>query len=243
MAEPADARDSKSRPGNRVRVRLPPSAFQNQQGRFNNTLGNCKLDGAKMLKSVTVADVWRPCEKTRACLYDFSLIIVGSLFLGLSAQIAIGWPVPFTMQTFAVLMIGALFGARRGSITVFVYLLEGAAGLPVFSHGQGGYMIFLGQTGGYLVGFIIAAYVTGFLAQSGWDRKILTTILAMILGDVVLYAFGLFWLSHLVNFNNALKTGLYPFIVGDLIKIALAAILLPSGWKLLGYFKHSGGTE
>jgi biotin transport system substrate-specific component len=195
-----------------------------------------------MLKIVTVADVWRPCEKTWACLYDLSLIVVGSFLIGLSAQIAIGWPVPFTMQTFAVLMIGALFGARRGSITVLVYLLEGAVGLPVFSYGRGGFLIFLGPTGGYLVGFVIAAYLTGLLAQSGWDRKIITTILAMVLGNVVIYAFGLFWLSHLVNFNNALKTGLYPFIVGDLIKIALAAILLPSGWKLLGHYKHSGRT-
>ena len=193
-----------------------------------------------MLKSVTVADIWQPSEKARACLYDFSLIIVGSLFLGLSAQIAIGWPVPFTMQTFAVLMIGALFGARRGSITILVYLFEGAVGLPVFSHGQGGFLIFFGPTGGYLVGFIIAAYMTGLLAQSGWDRKIITTILAMVLGNVVIYAFGLFWLSHLVNFNNALKIGLYPFIAGDLIKITLAAILFPSGWKLLGYYKRSG---
>jgi biotin transport system substrate-specific component len=195
-----------------------------------------------MLKSVTVADVWRPCEKTRACLYDFSLIIVGSLFIALSAQIAIGWPVPFTMQTFAVLMVGALFGARRGSITVLVYLFEGAIGLPVFSYGRGGFLVFLGPTGGYLIGFIIAAYITGLLAQSGWDRKIITTILAMVLGNIIIYAFGLFWLSHLINFNNALKTGLYPFISGDLIKIAFAAVLLPSGWKLLGHYKHSGET-
>ena len=195
-----------------------------------------------MQKIITVADIWRPCEKTRAYLYDFSLIIVGSLFIGLSAQIAIGWPVPFTMQTFAVLMIGALLGARRGSITILVYLFEGIVGLPVFSLGRGGFLVLLGPTGGYLVGFVIAAYITGLLAQSGWDRKIITTILAMVLGNVVIYAFGLFWLSHLVNFNNALKTGIYPFIVGDLIKIALAAVLLPSAWKLLGHYKHSGGT-
>jgi biotin transport system substrate-specific component len=189
-----------------------------------------------MLTNATIADIWRPFEKTRACLYDISLVLGGSLLIALSAQIAVGWPVPFTMQTFAVLMIGALFGARRGSLTVIAYLIEGAAGLPVFSHGQGGLAVLFGPTGGFLYGFVVAALVTGLLAQKGWDRHIVTTILAMFFGNVLILTFGLLWLSLLVGFKSALVTGLYPFIAGDLVKIALAAALLPAGWRLLARF-------
>ena len=183
--------------------------------------------------SITIADLWRPGNKTLAGVYNISLILVGSVLLGLSAQIAVGWPVPFTMQTFAVLMIGALFGARRGSLTVLAYLIEGAAGLPVFSYGRGGLPVLLGPTGGYIFGFIAAAYVTGRLAESRWDRRILTTIAAMIIGNLLIYCFGLLQFSLMVGFKNALATGIYPFIAGDLIKIGLAAALLPSCWKLL----------
>jgi len=196
-----------------------------------------------MLTNVTIADLWRPREKTPAGLYDISLILCGSLLIGLSAQIAIGWPVPFTMQTFAVLMIGALFGARRGGLTVFVYLIEGAAGLPVFSLGRGGPAVLFGPTGGYLFGFIAAAYVTGLLAQKGWDRKITTTIIAMIIGDLLLLSSGLLWLSLIIGVRNALATGVYPFIIGDMIKIGLAAALLPTGWKLLARFGPANGNK
>jgi biotin transport system substrate-specific component len=186
--------------------------------------------------SITIADLWRPGSKSLAGLYDISLILCGSVLLGLSAQIAVGWPVPFTMQTFAVLMIGALFGGRLGSLTVLAYLIEGAVGLPVFSLGRGGLSVLFGPTGGYLFGFIAAAYVTGLLAENRWDRQILTTIAAMIIGNLVIYCFGLLWLTSMVGLKNALMTGIYPFIAGDLIKIGLAAALLPSGWKLLRYF-------
>ncbi len=187
-----------------------------------------------MLTNLTVADVLRPCEKRRAAFYDIALIIGGSLLIGLCAQLAIPlWPVPVTGQTFAVLMVGALIGARRGCFAVLAYIIEGAAGLPVFAMGRGGFAVLRGFTAGYLVGFIAAAYIVGLLAQKGWDRRIGTTILAMVLGNIVIYTFGLLWLSSLPGINNVLREGLYPFIIGDLLKIALAAILLPSGWKLL----------
>ncbi|MHC4193724.1 MAG: biotin transporter BioY, partial [Planctomycetota bacterium] len=159
-----------------------------------------------------------------------ALIIGASLLIALSAQVAIPlWPVPVTGQTFAVLMIAALLGSRRGCLAVLAYLAEGAAGLPVFA--MGGAM--KGLTAGYLVGFVPAAYVVGLLAEKGWDRRVSTTILAMALGNIIIYTFGLLWLCCLPGIHSVFRQGLYPFIIGDLLKIALAAALLPSGWKLL----------
>ena len=173
-----------------------------------------------MLANVTVADVFRPCERKLAGLYDIALIFGGSLLIALCAQIAIGWPVPFTGQTFAVLLTGALLGSRRGVLSVLVYLAEGVAGLPVFSMGRSGFVMLLGPTGGYLVGFVAAAYVTGLLAEKGWDRRVGTTILAMVFGNAVIHAFGLAWLCCLMGVNRTVLTvGLYPFIVGDILKI------------------------
>ena len=188
-----------------------------------------------MLTNTTIAGVLRPCEKRRAGFYDIALIVGGSLLIGLCAQVAIGWPVPVTGQTFAVLMIGALLGARRGSLCVLAYITEGAARLPVFAQGKAGFAVLLGPTGGYLVGFVAAAYITGLLAEKGWDRRVGTTVVAMVLGNAVIYVFGLAWLCCLMGIKRGVLTvGLYPFIVGDLLKISLAAIVLPFGWKLLG---------
>lgn len=194
------------------------------------------VDGEYMLTNTTVAGVFRPCKKIYAGFYDILLIIGGSLLIALCAQIKV-WlpfsPVPVTLQTFAVLMLGALLGSRRGSLCVLAYITEGAAGLPVFAAGAG-LAVLSGPTGGYLVGFIAAAYITGSLAEKGWDRKVATTVLAMLLGNASIYAFGLFWLSCLIGTEKVLFVGLYPFIAGDCLKIALAAVLLPSAWKLLG---------
>jgi len=202
-------------------------------------------DGAYMLANVTVADLLRPREKRRAGLYDLALIVAGSLLIGLCAQIKIQpfGPVPITGQTFAVLMIGALLGAKRGSMAVLAYLAQGVAGLPVFAVVSGPAAL-LGPTGGYLVGFVPAAYVTGLLAERGWDRQIGATVLAMALGNVVIYAFGICWLCCLTGVTNAvLTTGLLPFIPSDILKIVLAAVLLPSAWKLLACGGIAGEAE
>jgi len=191
-----------------------------------------------VLTNITYADVLRPSAKKYAGFYDVALVIGGSLLIALCAQVKI-WlpfsPVPVTGQTFAVLMIGALLGARRGGLCVLVYLMEGAAGLPVFAGvGRSGLTVLLGPTGGYLAGFVAAAYITGLLAERGWDRRVGTTVLAMVLGNAAIYVFGLLWLCCLMGISKTvLAVGLYPFIVGDSLKIALAAVVLPSGWKLL----------
>jgi len=197
-----------------------------------------------MVTNVTAADLWRPCEKRLAQFYDLTLIVGGSLLIALCAQVKVLLPlgpVPVTGQTFAVLMIGALLGPRRGCLAVLAYLAEGAAGLPVFAFG-GGFAAFAGPSGGYLVGFLPAAYITGLLARRGWDRRMSTTVLAMAIGNAAIYACGLFWLWCLMGVTaGVVAAGLYPFIVGDSLKIALAAILLPSGWKVLEYFSLAGG--
>jgi len=192
-----------------------------------------------MLTNMTYAGLFRPSNKAYACFYDIALVIGGSLFIAASTQLKIFLPfspVPITGQTFAVLITGALYGARRGGLSVVLYIIMGMSGLRIFALG-GGFSVLLGATGGYLLGFIAAAYVTGLLAERGWDRRIETTILAMVFGNMVIYTFGLLWLCCLAGFSRTvLVMGLYPFIIGDLLKIMLAAILLPSGWKLLNRF-------
>lgn len=196
-----------------------------------------------MIAGLTVADLARPSERRLARLYDAALIAGGSLVIALCAQIAVGDPVPITGQTFAVLMVGALLGARRGALCILTYLAEGLLGLPVFAQEKAGLATFLGPTGGYLVGFVGAGYLVGALAQRGWDRRIASSILMMVLGDGVLYACGLAWLWCLVHLlalplgsRGVLAVGLYPFLGGEVVKIALAMALLPGGWKMIGYF-------
>lgn len=168
-------------------------------------------------------------------LIDATLIVLFSGFVALTAQIEIPmWPVPITGQTLGVLLTGALLGSRRGALAVLLYLAEGAMGLPVFSGGAAGIARFLGPTGGYLIGFVSAAAVVGWLAERGWDRSIVWAALAMVIGNLVIYLFGVTWLAiFLGNLQQAIVGGLLPFIAGDLIKVALAAIALPGGWMLV----------
>ncbi len=180
------------------------------------------------------AAVFRPAARGKAMLYDLALVLGGSLLLGISAQVVIPLPmVPLTGQTFAVLLLGALLGSRLGACTVLAYLAEGAAGLPVFSEARGGAAMLAGPTGGYLVGFLFAAALVGFLAERGWDRRVLSTVAAMLLGNVVLYGTGLAWLTCLAGMRTALAIGLYPFLLGEVVKVGLAAAILPLGWRML----------
>lgn len=170
---------------------------------------------------------------TRA-LRAIVLAVLGSIFIALSAKIQVPmWPVPMTMQTFAVLVIGMSFGLRLGGATLLLYLAEGAVGLPVFATGSGlAYMA--GPTGGYLVGFFLAAVLVGLLAEKGWDRSVVRTVVAMVLGTALIFIPGVTWLAiFLSDLDKAIASGLTPFLVGAAVKVALAAALLPIAWRLV----------
>ena len=173
------------------------------------------------------------------------LAVLGSLLLIASAKVQVPfWPVPMTMQTFAVLVIGMTFGPRLGAATVLLYLLEGAVGLPVFAGTPAkgiGLAYMVGPTGGYLVGFVAAAYVVGLLAMRGWDRKIPLAALAMVLGTALIFVFGVGWLSTLIGFAKAVEFGLMPFLAAAVFKIALATALLPLAWRRVGGTNSSVG--
>jgi len=174
-----------------------------------------------------------PLDWTRS-----ALVVVGfSLLTALAAQVVVPLPftpVPLTGQTFAVLLTGALLGPRLGALAMLAYLAEGAAGLPFFRGGAGGVGHLSGATAGYLFAFPAAAYVTGYLAERGWDRRFLTAAAAMALGSLVVLACGWAWLALTLGSGaQAFRLGVAPFLPGDVVKIALAAAVLPSGWALL----------
>ncbi len=170
-------------------------------------------------------------------LHDAAAVVVASLFIAVCAQLEIRLPftpVPLSGGTLGVLYAGALLGSRRGAAAVALYLLEGSAGLPVFSGGAAGFVHLLGPTGGYLAGFPVGAFATGLLAERGWDRTPAKAFVAMLAGSLPIFAFGLVGLSRFVPSQTLLAQGLWPFVPGDLIKSAASAGLLPMGWKLLG---------
>lgn len=183
----------------------------------------------------TLLDVlWRD----RTLLRNIALIIAGSLLLTLSAKIKVPfYPVPMTMQTLAVMLIGFTFGWRMAGATVLFYLAQGAFGLPVFAGTPEkgiGLAYMMGPTGGYLLGFVLAAVLCGWLAERGWDRSPLRLVAAMILANGVIYLLGVAWLGSVVGWDKpVLAWGMIPFLYGDLLKIVLGAGLLTAGWKLL----------
>ena len=169
----------------------------------------------------------------RTLLMDVVLVVAGAALVTVLAQVAIPlWPVPITGQTLAVLLVGSTLGAVRGAISMVLYALLGLVGLPVFSDGSHGAGVLFGATGGYIVGFIISAALVGWLAERQWDRKILKAIVTFVAGSVVVFAVGLPWLAVVLHTDlpTTLQYGLYPFILGGIIKAAIAAGLLPLAW-------------
>ena len=177
-------------------------------------------------------ELW-PSTDTNRWTRNTVLVIGGSLLLWVTAKAQIPfWPVPITMQTFAVLLLGAAYGWRLGGTAVLLYLAEGAVGLPVFAKG-GGLAYFLGPTGGYLVGFLLAALAVGWLAQRGWDRSVVTTVAAMLVGELIIFGLGVAWLEQFIGIDKAIAAGVTPFLWGETAKIALATALLPATWSIL----------
>lgn len=165
-----------------------------------------------------------------------SLVFAFSLLVALSAQIVIPvGPVPVTAQTFAVLLTGALLGSRLGAMAIIVYLMEGALGLPFFYAGSSGLLHILGPTGGYLIAFPAAAFITGAFAEHGWDKRFPTAVAAMAIGSILIMLSGWGWFALVTNtpLSVAFQITVLKFIPGDIIKIVLAAAALPLGWKLL----------
>lgn len=162
------------------------------------------------------------------------LVLVGTALLALSAKIQVPfYPVPMSMQTFVVLILGATYGWRLAGATVLAYLLEGALGLPVFATGAG--LAYLaGPTGGYLIGFLAAAVAIGALAERGMDRRISTALAMFLVGDVIVFILGVGYLSSFIGLQKAFIAGLYPFIPGEAVKIGLAMALMPFLWRKVG---------
>lgn len=171
---------------------------------------------------------------TRGMVMDIVLVAAGAALTAIAAQIQIPlWPVPVTGQTLAVLLVGSSLGALRGALSMVLYVILGIVGLPVFSDAASGIPVILGPTGGYIIGFVFAAAFTGWIAQRSWDRKILRSILAFLGGTVVTFAIGLPWLAFTLGLNveQVLTGGLYPFIIGGVVKMLIAAGVITLGWK------------
>jgi biotin transport system substrate-specific component len=169
-------------------------------------------------------------------LTDVALVLAGTALVSLSAQISVKLPftpVPITGQTFAVCLVGASLGAIRGVASLTLYFLIGILGLPVYAHHSSGWDVITSASGGYIVGFVAAAAVTGVLAEHRWDRRFSSAVGAMLTGNVVIYLVGLPWLAVVLNTNleKTLEYGLYPFVPGDLFKLYCAAALLPAAWR------------
>jgi biotin transport system substrate-specific component len=202
-------------------------------------------------RGITLGDFLVPIrvgERASSRQRHVLMVAMGTLLIVLGARAAFYLPgnplVPITLQTFGVLFGGALLGSRRGVLSVLLYLMLGIVGLPVFAQGESGLdalatysggRLVLGASGGYLFGFVLASALVGRLAELGWDRHIGGSVAALVLGNAVIYAVGVPWLALAAELDGpkALEFGLYPFLVGDLIKLALAAALLPVGWWLV----------
>ena len=185
----------------------------------------------------TLISVTWPAAQSSA-VRTLLLVVAGTALLTLSAKVNIPfYPVPMTMQTFAVLVVGMAFGPSLAIVTVGLYLLQGALGLPVFSGTPArgiGWAYMMGPTGGYLLGFLVASGVVGVLAQRGFDRSFGMTLAAMTVGTLVIFTFGFAWLAGLIGMEKAWTFGVEPFLLAAAFKIVLAALVLPIAWKLGG---------
>ena len=192
-------------------------------------------------RGVTIGDFLVPIRVSER-LYNrarhLALILLGTLVIALTAQIYIPTqPGPFTGQTFGVLLTAGARGFRRGVLATLLYLALGAIGLPVFAEGKHGTEWLVGATGGYLVGFLVATAIVGRLAELGWDRNLLGSIGAMVIGSAAIYAVGVPWLASVAfggDLSKAITAGMLPFLIWDAVKLALAAVAFPAAWWFVG---------
>lgn len=179
----------------------------------------------------------RTFPRAASWLRDVTLIVLGALFVAALAQVKIALPftpVPLTGQTFAVLLVGATLGSKRGAASLALYIAIGALGLPVFAGGKAGLAYLSGATLGYLIGFVMAAYVIGLLAERGLERSVRTSIVPFLVGTILIYACGIAWLTIVLgSFGKAVAAGLLPFLVGDALKLIAATLALPTAWKFV----------
>ncbi|TAK02623.1 MAG: biotin transporter BioY [Chloroflexota bacterium] len=193
-------------------------------------------------RGITIADFLVPIRVSEGIgvrVRHLALILAGTLLIALAARVYFflpGDPVPYTGQTFAVLLAGGALGFRRGIAASGLYLLLGIVGLPVYANSTHGWEIVTGATGGYLVGFVVAAGLVGRLAELGWDRRIVGSIGAMMIGDAVIFAIGVPWLAATTGqpLDWAVANGLTPFLGAEALKLALAAAAFPAAWWLVG---------
>jgi len=183
----------------------------------------------------------RPRTRGGSLAVDAALVVGGSLLIAVLAQVAIRLPftpVPITGQTLGVLLVGTAYGWRLGALTLLLYLAEIAVGLPFAAEGEAGLerLTLATPSGGYLWGFLLAGTLTGWLAGRGWDRSLRSSLGVMLLGNIVIYLVGVPWLAASIDVSGleALELGLYPFVIGDTLKLLIAAGLLPAAWRLTG---------
>ena len=184
---------------------------------------------------MTLLLVHRPKHLLLSLLYDMGLVTLGVLLLVVSARTVIPLPftpVPVTGQTLAIFLIASSMGRTRGTLSVLSYILVGIAGLPVFAGGTLGIARIFGPTGGYIIGFLLGAYVIGYLSEKGWDRQFPKALLTFLIGNILIYIPGVIQLSIFTGWNKAFLMGLYPFIPGDIVKIMIAGTSFPLLWRL-----------
>lgn len=204
-------------------------------GDASSSFNHC--NGVGTMRNVIVVPEKHQVALLRSLLERTILILGFANFTAVAAQIAVPLPfspVPISGQTLAVLLAGVCLGSRGGALSQLTYLVEGALGLPVFAGGSSGPLVLLGTDGGYLVGFVVAAFVVGWLTEHGWGERRASLFAALALGSVVIYVLGVAWLTHFMpdGISGALVAGVLPFLVGDAVKVLLAATVIPSARRL-----------
>ena len=196
---------------------------------------------ALALNDKVLTEAFGPTEGSALRVKQAAMVVLGIMALAIMAKVKVPmWPVPITMGTFAVLTIGATYGPRLGLTTILGYMIIGALGFDVFAGSSAetaGLTYMMGGTGGYLVGYVLATLARGFAARAGWDRSVILMAVALLVANALIYLPGVAWLSVLYEGKTlawAVEVGLVPFLIGDALKLGLAALLVPGLWKLIG---------